>query len=127
MQVKLKQLFGFSTLFEEIKNEKLPLRTAYKLSQLNREIQVQEQFYREKLNEIISRYGEYSEDGNPILTPDGRGVCLRPGTEAQCHAEVEELDEFEVTLSNFTFSFEDFPGIELTITQMELLFPFFKE
>lgn len=127
MQVKLKQLFGFSTLFEEIKNEKLPLRTAYKLSQLNREIQVQEQFYREKLNEIISRYGECGEDGNPILTQDGRGIRLRPGTEAQCHTEIEELDEFEVTLSNFTFSFEDFPGIELTVAQMELLLPFFKE
>ena len=127
MQIQLKQLLNFSQFFEEIKNEKLPLRTAYKLSQLNREIQTHEEFYREKLNSIISQYGEYDEGGNPIFTEDGRGVRLRPGTEQQCYSEIRELDNFEITLPNLTFSFNDFPNIELTLTQMEILFPFFEE
>ena len=90
MQVQLKQLLNFTAFFEEIKNEKLPLRTAYKLSQLNREIQTHEEFYREKLNAIISQYGEYDEGGEGKAYHDSsRGNIVkksfRPGEDVDCN------------------------------------------
>lgn len=127
MQIQLKDLLNFSSFFEEIKHEKLPLRTLYKLSLISKEVHVHEEFYKERLNSIAMNYGKYDASGRPMLTADGQGLCLQEGKEQQCYSEMAELENFEVTLPDITFSFEDFPDGILTLSQMEILLPFFKE
>lgn len=127
MQLKMQEITNFSSFYNTVKNQKLSMKTAYKLAQLARAIETEMEFYREKLQTIIHAYGQIDENGQPIPTDDGAGIKLRPGTEQECFAAMNDLQNFEVTLPDISFTLEDFNNVELTVTEMDALMPFLAE
>ena len=100
------------------------MKTAYKLARLARNIEIEQQFYHEKLQEIIQNYAIINDDGQFIPTEDRRGVKIKPGSEVECEQNINELLELEVELPDIFFSINDFDGIELTTEQMMVMLPF---
>ena len=127
MQLKMQDIIGFSTFYDAVKNQKLSMKTAYRLAQLARAADGEIVFYREKFQEIVRRYGELDEHGNPIPTAKGDGVKLRPGTEQDCYQAMAELQNLEVEMPDITFTIDDFSNVELTTTEIHAIMPFIVE
>ena len=50
--MQLKTILGFPNFYNVVKDQKMPIKTAYKLSRLAKSIETEIQFYQEKLREI---------------------------------------------------------------------------
>ena len=127
MQVKMQDILGYLTFYEAAKDQKIPLKTAYKLAQLSKAIEGEVGFYQEKLRAIIKEYGQLDEEGNPILTEEGTGVKLRAGVEEECYNAMNELQEIEVTLPDVKITADELENMQLTIIEMNYIIPFLKE
>lgn len=127
MKLKMQEIINFTTFYEAVKDEKLAIKTAYRLTKLTKAIENELGFYREKLQAIINQYAQLDENGKPIPTEDGAGVKLRPETEADCYAAIYELQDIEVELPDIKFTFDEFEGTQLTIAQINTAMNFFEE
>lgn len=127
MQLKMQDVLGFVTFYETVKNQKLTMKTAYKLAQLARAVESESTFYRETLSKIIDQYGQKDERGEPIPTEDGAGVKLIAGKEEECYKAVLELQNVDIDLPDIQFDIEEFANIELTVTEMGAILPFLKD
>lgn len=127
MQAKMQDILNYLTFYEAAKDQKIPLKTAYKLAQLSRAIEGEVSFYQEKLRAIIKEYGELDEEGNPITTDDGTGIKLRQGAEESCYSAMEELQEIEVALPDVKITADELEKMELTIIEMNYIMPFLSE
>ena len=58
MILKMYQILEFQSLYNEIKDEKMSVKTAYKFSKLVFEFNSEIKFYQNKLQEILQKYGE---------------------------------------------------------------------
>jgi hypothetical protein len=85
------------------------------------------QFYREKLQEIISEYGIFNENGQPEMTEDKMGIKLKSGMEEICYQSLKELQEIEITMPDIYFAIEDFDTIEISATEIAAILPFIKD
>jgi hypothetical protein len=63
MQLKMQEITNFSSFYNTVRNQKLTIKTAYKLAQLAKAIESELEFYREKLQTIIREYGQIDENG----------------------------------------------------------------
>lgn len=127
MQLKMQDVLSFVTFYETVKNQKLTMKTAYKLAQLARAIESESTFYRETLSKIIDQYGQKNEQGELIPTEDGTGVKLMAGKEEECYKAVFELQNVDIDLPDIQFDIEEFANIELTVTEMGAILPFLKD
>ena len=127
MKLKMQDILNFTTFYEAVKDEKLAIKTAYRLTKLTKAIENELGFYREKLQAIINQYAQLDEEGRPIPTEDGAGVKLRPETEADCYAAIYELQDIEIELPDIKFTFDEFEGTQLTIAQINTAMNFFEE
>ena len=123
----MQEIINFTTFYEAVKDSKLPIKTAYKLTKLTKAIESELSFYREKLQAIIKQYAQLNENGCAIPTDDGAGVKLRPETEADCYAAIYELQEIEVELPDIKFTFADFENTQLTMAEINSAINFFEE
>jgi hypothetical protein len=124
MTVKMHEIINFGYFYDEVKNQKLSFKILYKLSNLAKAIDEKTAFYREKLQEVLHEFGELDENGNLIPTDDGRGIKIRIGTEQECYAKVDELQNLEVEMPDIKFDIDDFGDIEMTIDTFNLIRPF---
>lgn len=127
MQLKMQEILGFSSFYNMVKNQKIPMKTAYRLAQLARSIEGETTFYNAKLREIIMQYALLDEEGMPISTEDGKGIKLRQGVEEECYSAIQELQDIEVTVPDIQLSIEDFDNVELTVVDMGVILPFITE
>ena len=126
MITKMSNIINFNVFYDEVRNAKIPLKLAFKLSNLTKAINEKTEFYREELQKILQEYGEFDENGNIIPTNDGRGVKVKPGTEMECMTKINELQSLEVELPDITFDIEEFGDIELTLDVFSIITPFLK-
>lgn len=125
--MKISNLLSFPAFYAATKNEKLPLKTAYKLSKLNTAIESELEFYRSKLQEIIGECGELDENGHPIPTNDGQGLKIKAGMEQECMTRINELAAIDVNLPEMTFSLDDFGNMELSAEEIAAILPFVED
>ena len=127
MQVKMQDIVNFSSFYNTVKDQKLSIKTAYKLAQLARAIENELPFYREKLQQIIQDFALLDDNGQPVPTDDGDGVKLRAGFQQECYAAMNDLQSVEVDLPDIKFTIDDFASVELTVTEMNVILPFLVE
>lgn len=124
MIVKMGEIIYFNIFYEEIRTLKIPLKLAFKLSNLAKAINEKVEFYQEELQKIFQEYGELDEKGKVVLTSDGRGIKVKKGTEEECLGKINELQSLEVELPNITFDIEEFGDIEMTVDVFNIITPF---
>lgn len=127
MQLKMQDILNFSAFYETAKSQKLPMKTAYNLARLARAVETELRFYHEKFQAIVLEFAETDENGLPVPTADGNGIKLREGTESKCMALIEELQNVEITLPDFSFSIEDFGNTMLSTEEVSAIIPFIAE
>lgn len=127
MQLQMQDIIAFSSFYETVKNQKVSVKTAYKMAQLAKAVDSQLEFYREKLQNIIQEYGEKDKSGAPVPTEDGEGIKLKPGTETACYEAMKDLQELEVELPDIGFTIEEFDNVEMSIMEFSAILPFIKD
>ena len=126
--MKLEQLINFIPVYEKLKDHTMSLQLAYRLTKIYRVAKEEEDFYRNKLQEILKEYAQLDENGNFIQTDDGAGIKIKPETQPQCIAAINELSMLESTAH-----FDPIPlgmfgtEFELTGAEMGALMPFIQD
>lgn len=126
MLIKMKDILGFSSFYNEVKSQKLSMKVSYNIARLAKAIEQELEFYREKFSAIVQEYSDKDENGNPIPTDDG-GIKIKPGFEHECYHAIDELQNLDVELPDVKFSIEDFGNVEIEPITVNLIIPFIKE
>lgn len=122
--MKLIESMNFVTFYEKIKEQKMPMSLAYKLSKLYRKSKEDETFYQEKLREILYKYGELDEQGNLIPIDDGKGIKIKPDQQTECLADINELQD---TISDIQFdplTLDELKDLEVAPSDIEGIIEF---
>lgn len=125
--MQLKTILGFPSFYNVVKDQKMPIKTAYKLSRLAKSIETEIQFYQEKLREIIQKHAILDEEGQPVFTEGKEAVKLIEGHETECYTEIQELQDLDVEIPDITFTLDEFANVELTLDEMNNFMPFIQD
>ena len=127
MKLKMRQIIEFQNFYNNIKNTKLPLKTAYKLSKLLLQIDEELSFYQQKFAEIVNDFGKRDENGELRYSSDKTSIEIVEEHREECQQKIEELQSLEVNINEIQFTIEELEGLNLTISEMGCLMPFIKE
>ena len=127
MKLKMNQIIEFQMFYNNIKNTKLPLKTAYKLNKLFIQINEELSFYQQKFTEIINEFGKRDENGELIYSSDRTSIEIMDGRRLECQQKIEELQNLEVNIEGIEFTTDELESLNLTISEVECLMPFIKE
>ena len=122
--MKLGESIKFVQFYDRIKDEQMPILTAYKLLKIYKQAKEDESFYYSKVREILNKYGQLDEQGNLIPIANGTGVKLKEGVEADCAKELNELMEVESTIEFEPINLALFKELSLTPSDIENVISF---
>ena len=125
--MKISEVLGFPAFYQAVRAEKLPIKTAYKLSKLSKAVAKEVEFYQESFQKIMDTYAQHGEDGNYIFTEDGQGIQIQDGKQEECFKKIEELKDIDIEMPAITFKFEDFEDVSISADEMDSLVPFLDE
>lgn len=105
--------------------EKLSPKLSYKLMKFVRKIDVEEDFYNKKINELVDKYGE--RDGENKLIHTDTGVKIQEDKISICNLELQEIEDVEVDTPDITFTLDELSEIKLSVRDMFFLQDFIAE
>lgn len=120
--MKLYQIIALQDFFKSVGEQKLPIKTTYKLSKLARRVEEELSFYSTELNKILNEYGK-KENGQFVMLDNNSSIAIIPGKEQECADKINELQNLEVDFSNFSFSLQEFENLDITLAKFDLIFP----
>lgn len=110
----------------QLQQEKVPFALAYKFVKFMKETDTENDFYKDKLQDIMEAYGDKDEKGNYITVENG-GIKIKDGYQEECVKKLNELENTEVTnVPSVTFDSSDFDKLELSIEDVNALYAFIK-
>ena len=127
MKIHLNQAVLSYTTIMNLKDEKIPLRTAYKINSLINTLEKEVEFYNQKLNMIIQENALFDENNQYIFTEDKSGIKIKEDRLEDCKQAMEELDQLEIEIEDTYFSIEELDNLTISISEMKNLMPFIKE
>jgi len=125
--MKMYQILECKKFYNDIKEKKMPIKTAYKLNKLLNKLEEEAFFYQKKMTDLIREYGMIDENGDYLLTSDQQGVRIKPDKIQECEEKIRELSNLEIDAIDIKFTLEELDFFELSITEMEWLMPFIEE
>ena len=122
--IHLNDILNSIPIFREISNKSLPIKTAYQLARLIRELDRESTTFDESRRKIIEKYAERDENGEFKQTDEGN-IIITPDQIHACNQEMVELLDTEIEINVEPIEIESLASIELTPAQMLSLEPFF--
>lgn len=123
--MKIKQLIEAKGVIMPLIQEKLSPKLSYKLMKFIKEIEVEEDFYTKKLNELVDKYGERDENNNLIYADNG--VKIREDKMPDCNSELQEIGDVDVDTPSITFTLDELDSVKLSVSDMFFLQDFIVE
>ena len=120
--MKLFEVLELQNFYTLIKDAKLPIKTTYKLTRLMRQVEQEIQFYQTEFAKIVEEYA-LKENGQYVYSDDMTSIKIIAGKEEECGNKILELKNLDVDLSDFSFSIDEFEGLDLTISQLNSIIP----
>ena len=129
MKLTLQQIDQAYAACLKIKDEKLNIKTAYKLLKLANELEAEFKNLEQFAKNIVMEYCAKDEEGNPITTTteQGDGVTIPEENQLILQQKIQELNGTEVEIKDYEFNFEDFENLSFSISELVGLMPFIKE
>ena len=125
--MRMYEIIEFTSLYENIKDSKMPLKTAYKFSRLLRQLEKEIAFYQTEFAKILQTYAKKDSDGNVAISTDGESVEIMPGQEVECNTKILELRNLEVEFKDITFTLEELDNLQLTISELSCILSLIEE
>lgn len=125
MKVTMEQLINFRNNGDFFSNVNLPLKGAYKINKIKKNIEKESEFYGEKFQEIVNKYAQKNDNGEPKFSEDGTQILIQDGMIDECNTALDELQKLEVEIETYDLSLEDLgDDVECTPDELEALMPF---
>ena len=122
--IRLNDILNSIPIFRNISNQPLPIKIAYQVARLIRELDKESTTFDESRRKIIEKYAERDESGEYKLTEDGN-IIIKPEDIEMCNREMTELLETSIEINVEPLNINNFTATELTPAQMLSLEPFF--
>ena len=123
--VQMYEILNSNKLFEELQEQKLPIRVAYKLNKISDVIAKEIKFYTDSLTKITTEYSVKDETGRPVIE-DG-GVRIIPESLEECQNKLEELNSLTLELDAPYLTLDELDTLEVSFSNMKILSKFITE
>lgn len=127
MKLNMNQGIELQGLLLRLKDEKIPIRTAYKFNKLIPILEEELKFYNTEFAKIINQYAQKDKNGNPILSEDKTSIQIIKDKIDECQQKMEELSSIEFEVKGVSFKIDELKNINLTILEMRSLMPLIEE
>lgn len=123
--VTMEQVINFRSNTDFFSNTNLPLKGAYKLNKIRKQVEKESEFYGEKFQEIVDKYAKKNEDGTLMFSEDGGQIMIQDDKIIECNKELEDLQNLPIEIDTYNLNLEDLgDDLECTPDQLEVLMPF---
>lgn len=126
MKITIYQLISTLNIEKELLTQKLPIRTAYNLSKIFTRAREELEFYKQKLKEIITQYGEKDENGNLIFL-ENENVSIQKDKVNECQKEILDLQNLEIEIPDYSISLDSLEAVKISLDEISVLLPFICE
>ena len=126
VKVTMDQIMSFSNSDDFFEDTIIPLKGAYKINKIKKNVEKEAEFYREKFQGIVDKYAKKNEDGTPQFSEDGEQILIQDGKIEECNQALNELQDLEVDIENYDLTLDDLgEDVQITPDRLEALMPFF--
>ena len=126
MQYYMGQVVRLYELYQKMIKTKLPIRVSYKFARLGTSLRAELEFYQDRMNSILSDYGQKDENGEYIKLPNQNGIQIQSSKFEECVKAIKELESIEIKFDGIQFDIEELENLDLTGEEVELLLPLIK-
>lgn len=119
-------LINATKVFNQIVQEKISPKLAYKILKLCKGAAEEEQFYDKKRSEIIQEYAVKDVDGKVAVSEDGM-ITIMPDKIPEAEKALQELNTIEVEVPNIKFTLDELEELKLSVSDMFALEAFIEE
>lgn len=117
-----------SNALSEIKEQKMPIRLAYKLNKLEQWAESEYKFYIEHYRQIIEDFCERDENGNPKYSENGESILVQQGRQLECQEKLDELSMLEGSEPpKIEIGLDELDALDVSYSVVEALMPFIVE
>lgn len=127
MNLKISQVMEFHAVYSTLKEQEMPIKLAYRLNQIEEICEKKVIFYETKMRDIITRYSEKDNDGNPVFLEDNKSIKILPEHVQECTEKIQELAELDVDLPDIKFTLDQLDELKLSVLEVKALMPFIDE
>jgi hypothetical protein len=126
IQVTLNDILNNAEIFRELSTKSLPVKTAFKVARLIRELDKENTTFDESRRQIIEKYAERDENGIIKQTAEGN-IQLQQDKIEECNNELVELLNTTIEINVDKISIDALGDIKITPAQMINLEAFIEE
>lgn len=123
--MKMYEVLALQDFCALTQDKKLPIKTTYKISRLNRRVEEELQFYQKEFMRIVNEYA-LKENGELVYSDDMTSIKIIPGKEEECSNKIVELKDLDIDI-DIVFTIEELEGLDLTVSQMGSILPLIKD
>ena len=106
---------------EAFSSQTMPLKGAYKLNKIFHEIADLTDASKQQFNNLIIKYSEKDEEGNPVVLEDG-SIKIQPDKIDECNEKISNLMNEEIEIDNYDLDIEQLgDNFNLSLEQMDKL------
>lgn len=127
MDLKISQVMEFHSVYSTLKEQDMPIKLAYRLNQIEDICEKKVMFYEAKMRDIIAKYSEKDNDGNPVFLEDNKSIKIKADCVQECTERIQELAELDVELPDIKFTLDQLGELKLSVTEVKALMPFISE
>lgn len=112
MKLKLSQIVQINQIFEEFSDSPLTIKTSYKIMKVLEQLQKDSNFFKEKLAELINKYGERDSNNQLIIQNDS--YKIKDEDKEKFDNDYYELQGIENELNLETFTLDELEELKLS-------------
>ena len=130
IKIKIQEALEAKLSCEKLIKNSFKAKTAFKLLQLQKELNNAEQNFNQVREDTIKKYALKDEKGEPVIEDLGDGksfISVDPQYRVDCTKEITEILIQEIEIAEIQFSIEDFGENLIIAEDLSGLMPFIKE
>lgn len=126
MNIKFKDFISIRDTLATLQQlSRVKLRTAYEISRFMTTTEHNFQFYIDKLNEYLQKYGEKNEAGELLI--ENNSYIIKKEYLEECNKALEELDNLEIEIREPKIWIDDFENTYIDVSILNPIIPFIIE
>ena len=123
--VTMEQIIDFRNGAGFLGEANLPLKAAYKINKLRKNIENEFEYYSEQFKKIVDTYARKDENGNILFNDDGDQILIEKGKIDECNQALTDLQTLEIEIDNCNLIIDDLgEDLECTPDELEVVMPF---
>ena len=124
--MNIQKLLKAKKVIANFAEEKISPKLGYKFLKFCKAIDAEEEFFNERMNELVETYCKKNDDGSYVRTNDG-GLCIYDDKIEECNKAVKELNALEVDKPTFIFTIAELEELKLSVADLMCLDDFIEE